>query len=376
MQQARSQYSAARPESPTATLSSIRRDAASVINGTSVPSEAQVNELLERMYSFAELIVFGDEGGRRAEKEEADIEATARSSTSQETDTSSALLDDLSEDTNAHTNAQDTVKVSYRSNMSLAFRTKSAETLCEVVYYLMRDPKVNIDQSMINLYTRIQCLLGKPEYLPEIFDLLAYKPAASQSGSTVKYTPRKPWRRSAAIPLELASAALATAINKRDMGLAVAITDTTVSTPAHRLQRFLTKAAPTLSLLTIIPFTAYTAATWASTYQDTFEPEMAKMMALAGSTAYIGTFGTIAYIAKTTWSDHHDRVHWQVGKTLYKRWLEDDERAFLDRIAQAWGFEDRKRRGEEQGEEWEALRDTIGLRGMVLDKTEFLEGMQ
>ena len=59
-----------------------------------------------------------------------------------------------------------------------------------------------------------------------------------------------------------------------------------------------------------------------------------------------------------------------------RTWNDDGARKELVKFFEAWGFEDRHRRGEEQGEEWEALRDTIGLRGMVLDKTEFLEGMQ
>jgi len=259
--------------------------------------------------------------------------------------------------------------------MSVAFRAESASTLCELLYYLVRDPKVKISSSILRVYTHTQCLLGKPEYLPEIFDLYAHKPIPSASGSTITYKAARPWRLAAAIPLDLAAAALAAAIRKRDMGLAIAITDTTVATTAYQTQRFLQHAAPKLGLMTMIPFTAYTASSWVSTYQNTFEPEMAQMMAIAGATAYIGTFGSIAFVAVTTWSDHHDRVHWEVGKSLYKRWLMEDERAFLDKVAQAWGFEEKIRRGEEQGEEWEALRDTVGLRGMVLDKTEFLQGM-
>jgi hypothetical protein len=33
-------------------------------------------------------------------------------------------------------------------------------------------------------------------------------------------------------------------------------------------------------------------------------------------------------------------------------------------------------RGEEVGEEWESLREFIGMRGMILDKTELMEGME
>lgn len=365
------QQSESQGQNPAATLSSIRDSATTIITGDAVPSEQQILRIFGQARNFANLLVYGEGEGRQSRVEEADAETTARPSTSPQSDTSSALLDDLSEDASA----QRSIKAKATSVLSVAFRSKSAEALCDLLYHLTRDPKVNITQRILREYTHIQCLLGKPEYLPEIFDHFAYKPLATQRGPNITYATRRPGRRSAAIPLRLATAALSTAINKRDMGLAIAITDTTVATPAHQLQRFLTQATPKLAALMVIPLTAWSVSSWAAGYQNTFEPDMARTMALAAATAYVGTFGTIGFIAVTTWSDHHDRVHWQVGKQLTKRWLQEDEREFLDRIAQAWGFEDKKRRGEEQGEEWEALRDTIGLRGMVLDKTEFLEGM-
>jgi hypothetical protein len=344
------------------------------VNGHTVAEELQILEILDKSHDFASLLVFGEtDGAQRLQAEETDVETTARPAPTTQSDTSSNLLDDLSEDMAT----PKPVKASHKSTLSLDFRSKSAETLCELLYHLLRDPKVNITLPALRFYTNTQCLLGKPEYLPEIFHLYASKPLATQSSSNISFKPpSRPWLPRLAVPLPLAELALTTAIHKRDMGLAVAITDTTVATPSYRLRRFLQQAMPKISLLSVVPLTAWTIASWAATYQNTFDPVTAKQMALMGGLAYVGTFGTVGYVAVTTWSDHHDRVHWQVGKPLGRRWLEEDERLFLDRIAQAWGFEERKRRGEEQGEEWEALRDTCGLRGMVLDKTEFLEGMQ
>ncbi|KAI5301299.1 hypothetical protein KEM56_001835 [Ascosphaera pollenicola] len=71
-----------------------------------------------------------------------------------------------------------------------------------------------------------------------------------------------------------------------------------------------------------------------------------------------------------------NRVVWMPGTPLRERWLREKERAALDRIASAWGFKDVTRRGEEEGEDWEALREIIGLRGMVLDKTDLMDGME
>ena len=103
---------------------------------------------------------------------------------------------------------------------------------------------------------------------------------------------------------------------------------------------------------------------------------MAKWTALAGSAAYIGTLGTIGFVAVTTWNDHMQRVVWQPGTGLWDRWIREDERLYLDRIALAWGFQEKWRRGEEQGGEWESLREVCGLRSMVLDKTDLMQGMQ
>ena len=48
----------------------------------------------------------------------------------------------------------------------------------------------------------------------------------------------------------------------------------------------------------------------------------------------------------------------------------------MDKVALAWGFKSVDLRGEEEGEEWEALREFIGMRGMILDKTDLMPGMQ
>ncbi len=61
---------------------------------------------------------------------------------------------------------------------------------------------------------------------------------------------------------------------------------------------------------------------------------------------------------------------------LRERWLREEERAAFDRLALAWGFREKWRRGEERGEDWDALREFCARRGMILDKTELLEGME
>jgi hypothetical protein len=55
--------------------------------------------------------------------------------------------------------------------------------------------------------------------------------------------------------------------------------------------------------------------------------------------------------------------------------MREDERAALDRIACAWGFKEIWKRGDEEGDEWEGLRQWVLLRGMVLDKPDLMHGM-
>jgi hypothetical protein len=45
-------------------------------------------------------------------------------------------------------------------------------------------------------------------------------------------------------------------------------------------------------------------------------------------------------------------------------------------VALAWGNREKRMRGAAQGEEWEALREVCGLRSLVLDKVDRMEGMQ
>ncbi len=99
-------------------------------------------------------------------------------------------------------------------------------------------------------------------------------------------------------------------------------------------------------------------------------------VAFAGIFTYVAATTTIGYVAITTANDQMDRVTWAIGMPLRERWLREDERGAVDRVAGAWGFKERWRRGDEEGEEWEALREWIGMRGMVLDKSELLEGME
>jgi len=90
----------------------------------------------------------------------------------------------------------------------------------------------------------------------------------------------------------------------------------------------------------------------------------------------VATVSAYGYIAITTYNDHMERVTWIPGMPLRNRWLREDERAAADKVALAWGFKERERRGEEEGEDWDLLRTWCGYRGMILDATHLMEGME
>lgn len=91
---------------------------------------------------------------------------------------------------------------------------------------------------------------------------------------------------------------------------------------------------------------------------------------------YVAAVSSMGYIAITTANDQMDRVTWAQGVPLWERWVREEERRAADEVAGSWGFADRERRGDEEGTEWEALREWVGKRGMVLDAVELMEGME
>ena len=103
---------------------------------------------------------------------------------------------------------------------------------------------------------------------------------------------------------------------------------------------------------------------------------MATQIAFVGILAYVGFTATIGVVAVATANDQMDRVTWATGMPLRERWLREEERAMLDRVAVAWGFKESSKRGEEEGQYWEDLREWVGLRGMVLDRVGLMEGME
>lgn len=350
------------------TLSNLRNDVSKITNAPSVPDEVELLEVIDRLHEFSNVLVFG----KPSPPEDA--------SPTEASQPTSAILSDLEEavaSKDAHTPAPQTHSQS-SGGMSNHFRLKAQETTSILLYDLVRDPKVFITPSILSIYTRIQLLLGAPQYLPEIFHLYANKPIPKPSKNNSPPTYKSPWPHvpTSAIPDTLADAALSSALTHKNLPLAIAIIDTSYACRAFRRKKLIRTLTLPILAVSATPIIAYAGAKWISETQNVWDTDMSLYTTLAGSFAYIGTLTSIGVVAMTTWNDQMDRVTWAIGTPLWERYRREEERAAWDRVAGKWGFKEKWRRGEEAGVEWDALREELGVRGMLLDRTELLEGME
>lgn len=239
----------------------------------------------------------------------------------------------------------------------------------------IKHDKVFISANVLGLYIHLQRLLARPKTIPEALYLYANKPVPVEGSSPPTFTKPSPKSAKQAVPADLADDALTAAIEAKDLPLALAVVDHTYRTPAWRRHRFITKLGVPSVLAALTPLTIYMIAQEMSVYSGFIDPWTFKIYAFAGISTYVLCTGTLGFVALTTWNDHHDRVVWRPGVPLLDRYMREDERAALDRIACAWGFKEIWRRGDEEGDEWEGLRQWILLRGMVLDKPDLMHGM-
>ncbi|KAJ4986670.1 hypothetical protein SVAN01_07856 [Stagonosporopsis vannaccii] len=240
---------------------------------------------------------------------------------------------------------------------------------------LLKHPTVFIGPNVLKIYIHLQRLLSRAHAIPEILYLYANKPVPQEGSSPPKFSNPTPKSASQAIPADLAEESLTAAIEAKDISLALAVVDHTYRAPAWIRHRMLTKMGIPGVLAAMTPLAIYMIAQELSVYSGFIDPWTFKMYAFAGISTYVMCTGTLGFVALTTYNDDHDRVVWRPGVPLLDRYVRADERAALDRIACAWGFKELWKRGDEEGEEWEGLRQLCLLRGMVLDKAELLPGM-
>lgn len=257
-----------------------------------------------------------------------------------------------------------------------SFRNKIAKQVSALADGIIMNSRVFITPAMLASYVSTQSLLGFHKPIPQVFVLYAQKPLPRPGISPSQYRAPNPNKASSAVPLPIAIAGLNAAIENRDLPVCLDIINTSVGTQAFRRAKFVRRALLPIVGFALAPAAAYALASQVSTFQNTMDPSTARNIAFAGLITYISCTGTIGYVALTTANDQMDRVTWVQGMPLWERWAREDERLLIDNVAGAWGFKEPSRKGEEEGKDWEMLREWIGLRGMVLDKVALMEGME
>ncbi|KAL9103780.1 MAG: hypothetical protein Q9163_001189, partial [Psora crenata] len=344
------------PQTPTNSGGFLETElarAAEIIHGSTAPSEAAIYDALQICEHLARSLPGAAKplnGRRRSDK----------------TPTSNLLsLDDRVAATSP---AKETMRISVQDRI----RDRIAST----AYRIVADPKTFITPNTLSLYVVTQAMLHRPKSFPQVFDLYASKPVPKAGSSPITYSDPSPNSPKAAVPLHIAKTALDAALEAKDLPLCLNIITTTVATSAFKRAKFLRKALLPSVALALSPLAAYALGKAFAESQERLDQQVGTIMATACFMTYFGMTAMTGYGAITTANDHMDRVTWLVGTALYKRWFREEERAFTDRVAQAWGFQDYLKRGQEEGEDWENLREWIMGRSMVLDNPELMEGME
>ncbi|KAL8688506.1 MAG: hypothetical protein Q9218_005604 [Villophora microphyllina] len=341
---------------PASIENELLSKARAVLQSPSVPDTAVVEEALQACEGLAQVLV-------------GDMRPAAQDTKSETTPASNLLS--LEED-------QGEPKTQSRKEPALTLVAKNAavQLVSSTAYQIITDPKVFITPRILSMYITAQSLLGRPRSFPEILKLYTSKPVPKSGTTPIKFSTPNPKKPSAHIPLPIAHTALNAAMKIKDLPLCFDIIEHTVCAPAFRFSKFLRKAFIPVSGAVLAPFAIHQLASQLSVYQSAMDTELATNIFFGGIMAYVGFTATIGYVAITTSNDQMDRVTWASGTPLYERWMREDERVMIDRVAGAWGFKQRSKRGEETGPDWEGLRELVGMRRMILDRTELMDGME
>lgn len=339
-----------------ARLADVEAQIKAIFDSHRVESENTIYEILEGIQEIAQSAI------TIRSRQALPTKATIRQSSA------GAILSGLSSD--------DTTKQKKTYTKPLGLNELPTPTyLSKLAEGLLKHSTVFIGPNVLKIYIHLQRLLNRAHAIPEILYLYANKPVPQEGSSPPKYSKPSPKAASQAIPADLAEESLTAAIEAKDLSLALSVVDYTYRAPAWIRHRKLTKMGLPSVLAAMTPLAIYMLAQELSVYSGFIDPWTFKMYAFAGISTYVMCTGTLGFVALTTYNDDHDRVVWRPGVPLLDRYVRADERAALDRIACAWGFKELWKRGDEEGDEWEGLRQLCLLRGMVLDKADLLPGM-
>ncbi|ETS87356.1 hypothetical protein PFICI_01184 [Pestalotiopsis fici W106-1] len=348
-------------------LAYIDNNKAKVLNHRGVPSEADISAALQACQIVADYIMD-------------DSVQPQISHMISETDSAASNLLSLDPSGRKKTTSRpatfEEAGTSPRNTLVSNQLMQMIDRISEAAYVTLAHPTVLITPSLLEQYVKVQATLGRPETLPRVFQLYASKPRPQEVSGSIKYSKQNPNQASKAIDTDVADMALDTAIEAKNLDAAVGIIENTYTTTAFIRSKVLRKSTLPLATFAATPLAAYAVARNFSIFQDAMDTAQATNVAFAGILAYVGFTATIGVVAATTANDQMKRVTWAPGVPLRSRWVREEERAALDRIACAWGFAEPWRQGEEEGPEWDVLREYIGQKGMVLDRTELMEGME
>lgn len=243
-------------------------------------------------------------------------------------------------------------------------------------YTIISHPNVEMTRDFLELYVVIQATLGRPESLPTVLDMFATKMKPVVKNGEIQYVAQNPNAAMRAIEPEIAEMALQTAVEAKNLDSALGIVEASYSLTAFKRQKMLKHSTAPAIALTTLPFGIFGLASgYAAYWQNTMDVVTATGIGAAGISGYFLVVGSLGMIAKLSNKDQMRRVTWAPGTPLRYRWLREEERAAMDKIACAWGFKEPWRHGEESGPEWEGLKEYMGYRQMILDRVEFMDGM-
>ncbi|KAH8881257.1 hypothetical protein GQ53DRAFT_668204 [Thozetella sp. PMI_491] len=249
----------------------------------------------------------------------------------------------------------------------------AVDRISTAAYAIISHPNVVITPKLLKTYVKIQSHFGRPESLPEVLELFAAKPEPRLAGDAIEYAARNPNKAANAVEKEVADAALEAAIEAKNLDAAIGIVEATYATTAHVRSKILKGVLVPGIFITLAPIAAGLLAQQFSLFQDSLDQSLATKIALAGILAYVGFMASLGVVVVATTNDQMKRVTWTPGTPLRDRWMREDERAALDKVACAFGYSEKLRWGEEVGPEWEALREYILRKSMILDSVELME---
>lgn len=252
---------------------------------------------------------------------------------------------------------------------------KLVDHISQVSFEVVSHPTVHVTPKILEAYIAIQARLGKAETLPYVLSLYASKPKPRQKSGSIEYVSQNPDQAAKALESDIVEKALDAAIEAKNLDAAIGVIENTYATKAFVRQKLLKKALIPASLAATAPVAVYLVASNLAQLQNSFDQRTATGVAAAGMLAYVGFTGSMGLLALLTQNDQMKRVTWAPGVTLRERWLREEQRAALDKVACAFGFSQAHRFGEEAGDEFQVLRQFILRKGMILDRVELMQGM-